>query len=91
MVIYVAVVLHFCSSLIGQTPGSVALTWTWSQGDDAVATGFNVKRGSTAGGPHTIVASLTGTAIRTYTDASGMGNILSPHFSHWIPEWRKEG
>jgi uncharacterized protein (TIGR03437 family) len=61
----------------------VALTWTWSQGDGAVATGFNVKRGTTSGGPYATVASLTGTTIRTYTDASGTGNILTPGTTYY--------
>lgn len=40
-------VAPFCSSLIAQTPHTATLTWTWSQGDGPVATGFNVKRSTT--------------------------------------------
>ena len=72
-----------CCSLIAQTPHTATLTWTWSQGDGAVATGFNVKRGTTTGGPYSIIASLTGTDIRTYTDASGTGNILTPGMTYY--------
>ncbi|MGA3204589.1 MAG: hypothetical protein ABSF12_19015 [Bryobacteraceae bacterium] len=56
----------------------MTLTWTWSQGDGPVATGFNVKRGTTTGGPYATIASLTGNSIRTYTDASATGNLLTP-------------
>ncbi len=73
----------FCSSLIAQTPHTVTLTWTWSQGGGPVATGFNVKRGATTGGPYAIVASLTGATIRTYTDASVTGNILTPGTTYY--------
>ncbi len=76
-------VVPFCSSLIAQTPHTVTLTWAWSQGDGPIATGFNVKRGTTTGGPYAIVASLTGTTIRTYTDASGTGNILTPGMTYY--------
>lgn len=73
----------FCSSVIAQTPHTVTLTWTWSQGDGPAATGFNVKRGATTGGPYAIVANLTGSTIRTYTDASGAGNILTPGTTYY--------
>src|SRR6266853_2171617 len=76
-------VAPFCCCLIAQTPHTVTLTWTWSRGDGPVATGFNVKRGTTTGGPYAIVASLTGTTIRTYTDASGKGNILTPGTTYY--------
>ena len=76
-------VAPFCSCLSAQTPHSVTLTWTWSQGDGPVATGFNVKRGATPGGPYSTVASLTGASIRTYTDLSGTGNILSPGTTYY--------
>ena len=82
MAVFLAVAA-FCSSVIAQTPHTVAITWTWSQGDGPVATGFNVKRGTTTGGPYAIIASLTGTAIRTYTDASETGNILTPGATYY--------
>ena len=76
-------VAPFCSSMIGQTPHTVTLTWEWIQGDGSIATGFNVKRGTTTGGPYEIIASLTGTTIRAYTDASGTGNILTPGTTYY--------
>ena len=76
-------VAPFCSSLIAQTPHTVTLTWAWSQGDGSAATGFNVKRGATTGGPYAIIANLTGATIRTYTDASGTGNILTPGTTYY--------
>jgi uncharacterized protein (TIGR03437 family) len=76
-------VAPFCSSLVAQTPHTATLTWTWSQGDGPVASGFNVKRGTTTGGPYAIIASLTGTTIRTYTDAGGTGNILTPGTTYY--------
>jgi uncharacterized protein (TIGR03437 family) len=72
----------FCSSLIAQTPHTVTLNWTWSQGDGPVASGFNVKRGTTTGGPYAIIASLNAT-IRTYTDGGGTGNILTPGTTYY--------
>ena len=76
-------VASFCSSLMAQTPHTVTLTWAWSQGDGPAATGFNVKRGPTTGGPYALIASLTGTTIRTYTDASGTDNILTPGMTYY--------
>jgi uncharacterized protein (TIGR03437 family) len=76
-------VASFCSSLVAQTPHTVTLTWAWSQGDGPLATGFNVKRGDTTGGPYTTIASLTGTTLRTYTDASGTGNVLTPGATYY--------
>ena len=79
---FLAVVL-FCPCLIAQTRHTVTLTWAWSQGDGPIATGFNVKRGTTNGGPYAIIASLTGNTIRTYTDASGTGNVLTPGTTYY--------
>jgi uncharacterized protein (TIGR03437 family) len=76
-------VAPFCASSIAQTPHTATLTWTWSQDDGPLATGFNVKRGTTTGGPYATIASLTGTTIRTYTDASGPGNILTPGTTYY--------
>jgi uncharacterized protein (TIGR03437 family) len=76
-------VTPFYSSLVAQTPHTVTLTWAWNQGDGPVATGFNVKRGTASGGPYATVASLTGTTIRTYTDASGTGNLLTPGTTYY--------
>ncbi len=73
----------FCSYLIGQTPHSVTLTWSWSQGDGPAATGFNVKRSTTTGGPYTPLASLAGATTRTYMDISGTGNILTPGMAYY--------
>jgi uncharacterized protein (TIGR03437 family) len=75
--------LLFCSNLIAETPHTVTLTWEWSQGNGPIATGFNVKRGTTTGGPYATVASLTGTTIRSYTDASGTGNVLTPGTTYY--------
>lgn len=76
-------VASFCSSVIAQTPHTVTLNWAWSPGEGPVATGFNVKRGEATGGPYTTIASLTGTALRTYTDASATGNILTPGATYY--------
>ncbi len=76
-------VAPFCSTVTGQTPHSVTLTWTWSQGEDPIATGFNVKRGTTTGGPYAIIASLTDITVGTYTDTSGPGNILTPGTTYY--------
>ena len=76
-------VAPLCSGLRAQTPHTATLTWTWGQGDGPAATGFNVKRGTTTGGPYAVVANLTGTTIRTYTDASGPGNILAPGTTYY--------
>jgi hypothetical protein len=87
MSVFLAVV-PLCSGLTAQTPHTATLTWTWSQGDGPAATGFNVKRGTTTGGPYAVVANLTGTTIWTYTewtytDASGPSNILSPGTTYY--------
>jgi len=82
MAAFLAVALS-CSCLAGQTPHSVTLTWSWSQGDGPLATGFNVKRGITTGGPYATVASLTGASIQTYIDVSGTGNILTPGSTYY--------
>lgn len=75
--------MSLCSALIAQTPHSVTLNWTWSEGDGPAATGFNVKRGTTAGGPYTTIATLTVSRIRTYTDTSGTGDILTPGTTYY--------
>jgi fibronectin type 3 domain-containing protein len=59
------------TSLTANTPtaGQVALTWTGSS--TASVTGYNVYRGTTAGGPYTQIASQV--AMTSYTDSLGTG------------------
>lgn len=56
-----------------QTTHSITLGWTYAQGSD-LATGFNVYRATTSGGPYT---KLTATPLSintlTYSDISGVG------------------
>ncbi|MCX6872983.1 MAG: DUF2341 domain-containing protein [Verrucomicrobia bacterium] len=51
---------------LGATPGAsqVALTWTAAAG----ATGYNIKRSTTSGGPYAVIGTTTGTA--SYTDST---------------------
>lgn len=60
----------------GTAPHCSVLTWNWAQGTGGPASGFNVKRSTTTGGPYSIVGNLTGTAVTTFTDLSGTGNVL---------------
>ncbi len=46
------------------------LTWNWSQGTLDPATGFHVQTSATSGGPYTVIATLTGTATKTYVDTT---------------------
>lgn len=53
---------------------SIVLAWTYSQGTDA-ATGFNVYRSLTTGGPYTkLVSTPLAATLLTYTDTTGVGN-----------------
>lgn len=63
------------SALAAQTPHSVTLTWSWTQGSAPVATGFQVQRGSVSGGPYSTVGTVTG-AFLTYTDTGVLGSPL---------------
>ncbi len=47
---------------------SNTLAWSWAQGTGDAATGFHVQRASVSGGPYTTIATLTGTAVKTYVD-----------------------
>ena len=51
---------------LGATPGvsQVGLTWTAAAG----ATGYNIKRSSTSGGPYTVIGTTAGTT--SYTDST---------------------
>jgi autotransporter-associated beta strand protein len=49
-------------------PGQVAISWPAVPG----ATGYNLKRATNAGGPHTLLASITDT---NYTDTNAMVNV----------------
>jgi hypothetical protein len=60
----------------GTAPHCGVLNWTWTQGTGGAATGFNIKRSTTTGGPYSIVGNLTGTTTTTFTDLSGTGNVL---------------
>jgi fibronectin type 3 domain-containing protein len=53
---------------LAATPGDavVTLTWTASTG----ATGYNVKRATTSGGPYTLLAQLAAATSNQYTDSS---------------------
>lgn len=60
-----------------QTPHSETLSWAWSQGSGAPATGFNVYRSVTPGGLQVKLTSLNGAGTLGYVDLSGTGNILA--------------
>ncbi len=47
---------------------SNTLTWSWAQGTGDAAAGFHVQRAAVSGGPYVSIATLVGTAIKTYTD-----------------------
>src|SRR5579872_191377 len=71
----IALLAASCLHLAAQTTHSVRLTWTWTQGNGLAATGFNVKRGTTHGGPYTTIATLQGTAVQNYTDATRQATV----------------
>ena len=49
---------------------SVRLNWNWSQGTGDAATGFHVQRSATAGGPYTVVGTVTPATTLTYLDTA---------------------
>jgi uncharacterized protein (TIGR03437 family) len=55
-------------ALFGQSSHSVSLNWAWEQDGGGTATGFNIKRGNTSGGPYAQVGALTSPSILTFTD-----------------------
>lgn len=60
-------------ALAASTPHSITVNWTYTQGAD-LATGFNVYRGTAAGGPYTkLNAAPVPVATLTYIDTSGAG------------------
>lgn len=59
----------------GQTSHSIKIGWTYSQGADT-ATGFNVYRATTTGGPYTkLNSSPLPIATLSYTDTTGTGGV----------------
>ena len=80
----IALLLVFVAALHAQTPHTVTLTWSWSQCNTAtppvcggVATGFQVQRATTTGGPYTTIGTVTSPTTLTYVDTSGTGNVLT--------------
>ena len=72
-------VLIWAFPLRGQNPCGTAphcgvLTWT-APATGGQVTGYNVKRGTTTGGPYTQIGS-TVAPIVTFTDLSATGNVL---------------
>jgi hypothetical protein len=67
------VALLFAVTLWPQTQHSITIGWTYTQGAD-LATGFNVYRATTSGGPYT---KLTATPLSintlTFMDITGVG------------------
>ncbi len=53
---------------LAATPGNAIVTLTWTA--SAGATGYNVKRATTSGGPYTQLAQLSAAASSGYTDSS---------------------
>lgn len=56
-----------------QTPHSITISWTYTQGTD-LATGFNVLRSTTSGGPYTQISPALPLSITTlsYQDSTGV-------------------
>ena len=67
-----------CTVLPSQLPHAVILTFQWTQGAGAPATGFNIRRAVIPNAGTTIapIGSLTGTTVKTFTDSGTAGNPL---------------
>lgn len=67
--------LLFAVAAWPQTQHSVRIAWTYTQGSD-LATGFNVYRATTTGGPYTKQTAMPiPLATLNYSDTTGVGGI----------------
>ena len=64
-----SLILTAPGTLLGQASHSVTLQWAWQQGNGGAATGFNVKRGTTSGGPYTQVGAVGSSTTVVFTDS----------------------
>ena len=67
--------------------GGANIVLTWTATTSTFATGTNVLRSSTSGGPYTQIAQVTPRTTATYTDSPVAGTyyyVLQSYFQNWV-------
>ncbi len=73
-------------------PGSAQVQLTWSPSASSFADGYDVSRGTSPGGPYSLVAHVDGGATTSYTDAAvGMGTSYTYVVQTTGRGWTSEG
>ncbi len=73
------------TGLAAAVGANIVLTWTATT--TTYATGYNVLRSSTSGGPYTQITQVTPRTTATYTDSPAAGTyyyVLQSYFQNWV-------
>lgn len=72
----VLALLAIATPAAAQAAHTVTLNWSWTQGTGALATGFQLQRGTVSGGPYATIGTVAGATTLTFGDVGALGNPL---------------